>query len=419
MDIELIREHFTKGWELLQQQRYEEAVVEYQVAVKNGPLVAYDPYYHLAICYQHRRMYSEAQGYYVSALSMNPADANVFYHAAKCLKDSGHLYAALPLYLKALSLDPELADAKYSLGLLHFFKGNWLEGWKGYSLRGLGSDRAKTEKLTDTGNLSRWLGGSVPAGSKILVTCEQGMGDVLMVFRFAQWLRQYFVQVGFTVHAPLVDLCKANAQEGVEVLRWDTAPVDLTKYTHTIALMDLPAAFGAAPDNVPNKPYLIAPTTNNLALQETLAELDNSKKLKVGIVWQGGKVSVANGRDVDFELLLPLIQDTQLSDKVQWVSLQKDIKVDGLSNFINAMLPVQSFVDTAALVDKLDLVISVDTSVAHLVGAMGKPVWMRGKSTTPWYPNMRIFNEPVPEGWVQVITAIGKSLRSKLGESTP
>ena len=417
---------FLSGWERYQQGDFRGAAEFYLAAIQLSPLW-FEPYYHAAACYQSLRDYAPAMGFYMAALGLKSGTAPINYHAAKCLKDSGHLEAAFPLYRKALELQPELHDAKYSLELLHFLQGNWLEGWKGYGLRGLGSDRAKTEKLTNTGDLIRWIGGEVPVGSKLLVTCEQGMGDALMAFRFAPLLRELFTSVGITVHAPLVQLCKANAPDGVNVNQWDTAPIDLGEYTHTIALMDLPAAFATTPENVPNKPYLVARQSENTALVAVLNELSSNPKFKIGVVWQGGKVSVANGRDVEFHTLLPLLQDVLLNEKVQWVSLQKDIKVDGLPNLLNAMLAVQNFADTAALVEKLDLVIAVDTAVAHLAGAMGQPVWllnrfesewrwMRNKTNTPWYPSMRIFNEPQPGCWASVVSNVKNSLVNELDQ---
>jgi hypothetical protein len=420
----LAKQKFSEGWSLYQQGNLTGATKCYleAAAIKPG---WYEPQYHLAVCAQHKRDYVTAIGHYLGAIALKPDVPILNYHAAKCLKDSGHLAAATALYAKALHLQPDFADAKYSLGLLEFLKGNWQGGWKGYGLRLEGSDRADKEYRTETAGLAKWRGEAIPKDSKLLVTCEQGMGDVLMCFRFVPLLKQLFGNVGFTVHAPLVELCQSNVPEGVEVIRWVKAPAPIEYYTHTIHLMDLPAAFGATPENIPNSPYIKAASTNNRELAEVLNGLSTSQKIKIGVVWQGGKVSVANGRDMPFEQMLPMLQDPYLNERVQWVSLQKDIKVDGLPYFLNAMLPVQNFADTAALVEKLDLVISVDTAVAHLAGAMGKPVWllnrfesewrwMHGKSTTPWYPSMRIFNEPRPGEWPSVIREISQTLKMNL-----
>ena len=404
---------------------FPKALAESLDAIHRTPMW-HEPYYLAAVCHQNLREYTQAMGFYMTALSLQPNVAAINYHAAKCLKDAGCIEAATPLYLKALHLQPDLHDAKYSLGLLQLLEGNWLKGWKGYALRGLGSDRAKTEKVTDTGDLIRWGGEEAPVGSTLLVTCEQGMGDALMVFRFARLLREKFSHISFTVHAPLVSLCQANVPQGIEVVPWANGPVDLSRFTHTIALMDLPGAFATTPDNVPNKVYLAAPKRASSALSETLGVLDNTRKFKVGVVWQTGKLSTVNWRDVDFKLILPLLQDAQINQNVQWVSLQKDIKVDGLPSLINAMIPVQDFADTATLIDKLDLVISVDTAVAHLAGAMGKPVWllnrfesdwrwMRNQTTTPWYPSMQIFNEHQPGQWASVVVQVAQKLVRELG----
>lgn len=416
------KEIFLTGWSLYQKGDLAGALEHYKVAMELAP-AWFEPYYHTAVCHQWQRNYEQAIHFYLVAVSLKPGNPEIYYHAAKCLKDAGQLVKALPLYRLAMNYWPDSAEVKYSFGLLQFMLEDWSLGWDGYACRGAGSDRKNVDYKTQTGGLKLWKGEQPPPHSRLLVTGEQGMGDAIMSFRFASLLKDQFESVSFTVHQPLVELCRANAPEGVEVLPWLAVPVEESRYTHTIQLMDIPMAFRATPDNVPNKPYLAASETNNQALQVTLAELTDSQKFKVGVVWQGGKVSVANGRDVPFDQMLPLLQDPYLNERVQWISLQKGIKVDGLSNFMNALVTVDRFADTAAVVDKLDLIISVDTSVAHLAGAMGKPVWllnrfesewrwMRGKVTTPWYPTMRIFNERSPGDWKSTITEVQNELKS-------
>ena len=406
-----------RGWEAYEQKQFGDALQHYQQAIQFTPNW-YEPHYHAAVCCHQLRRYPAAIAHYQNALNCKPDLAPIWYHAAKALKDGGQLDAALPIYQKALALQPDYADARYSLGLLHLLRGEWLLGWDGYQLRWQGSDRAASEHRPAT-NLALWHGEDVAPESSIVVYGEQGMGDAIMCFRYAATLKSRFAKVMFSETAPLVSLLQHSAPPGVVVVPRVQQAIDETGYTHYIHSLSLPAAFKTSPDNVPAAPYLQAPPQRQHYWQQRLTAQTG---LKVGLVWQGGKLSYAPARDMAFAELTPLLQ----LQGVHWYSLQKDEAPPPGAPLMNPMPEVTDFADTSALIANLDLVIAVDTAVAHLAGAMGKPVWllnrfesewrwMRGKSTTPWYPSMRIFSQPTPGDWGAVIAQVQQIMQSTYG----
>ena len=400
--------HHRLGWLDYQQKNFSFALPHYLQAVHFAPNW-YEPHYHAAACCQELRRYPEAIAHYQKALTCKADLPAVWYHAAKALKDAGQFDAALPFYQKALELQPDYVDARYSLGLLHLLRGDWLAGWVGYELRWQGSNRAAVEHRPATA-LPLWRGEAVPPDSGIVVYAEQGMGDSIMCFRYAAWLMERFARVKFAETAPLVTLFQHSAPNGVEVVTRIRQAIDETGYTHYIHALSLPAAFKTTPVRVPSAPYLQAsPERISFWQQRLVAEC----RLKVGLVWQGGKITYAPARDMDFSHLAPLLE----LGGIRWFSLQKDETQPTDSRITDWMNEVGDFTDTAALIANLDLVIAVDTAVAHLAGAMGKPVWllnrfesewrwMRGKETTPWYPSMRIFNQSTPGDWGSVISQV-------------
>lgn len=403
---------FERAFRLHTLGHYGAALAEYQSAHNSAP-GWHLPLYHAAVSLHHLRRYALAIACYQQAILRRPDEAMLRYHHAKALKDSGQLDAAVDEYKAAVALDPNNADIRYSQGLLYLMRGEWEAGWVGYELRWEGSDRANSEHRPVT-RLPRWHGESVTADSGIIIYAEQGMGDSLMGYRYAAMLRARFDRVCFSVQAPLLELFQGNAPDGVEIVARVAEPLDETGYTHQSPLMSLPVLFGTMPDTVPNCPYLRA---NEAQAAHWKLRLGPETRSKIGLVWQGGKLSYAPARDISWSVVSALLERRD----VAWVSLQKDEAPPSDAPILHWMDDCRGFNDTAALIASLDLVVTVDTAVAHLAGALGKPVWllnrfesewrwMQGKATTPWYPTMRIFREPKPNDWASVITAVGHAL---------
>ena len=242
------------------------------------------------------------------------------------------------------------------------------------------------------------------------------MGDALMLWRYASPLRERFRQVKFAMPAPLVRLLSLNAPPGVDVVPRVAGAINEDGYTHQIDLMSLPACFGTTPDTVPcaDRPYLVADPEAIKAWQERLAA---DPRPKIGLVWEGGALTQAPARDMPFEALQPLLARKDIC----WVSLQRDLRLPEGSPVHDWMPEVSDMADTAALIANLDAVIAVDTAVAHLAGALGKPVWLLNryesewrwltrKSHTPWYPSMQLLQQPTPGDWASLIAQLNERM---------
>ena len=408
--------HYRLGWLKTREGNHADALPHYLQAAGFAP-GWYEPFHHAAVSCTQLRRYPEAIVFFKQALGRKADLPELWYHYAKTLKDAGQLDDALLAYQNALMLKPDYPEAAYSLGLMRLLKGDWLAGWAGYELRWQGSDRAVTEHRPAT-ILPLWQGEEVAPESGIMVYSEQGMGDSIMCFRYAKVLNERFAQVKFAVTAPLVTLFQQSAPERVDVVARIRQAIDESGYTHYIHTLSLPAAFKTTPECIPSTQYLKAAQERANFWQQRLV---TETRLKVGLVWRGGKLTYAPARDMAFPYLAPLLE----LDGICWVSLQKDESPPVDASMIDLMNDICDMADTAALVANLDLVIAVDTAVAHLAGALGKPVWllnrfesewrwMRGKDTTPWYPSMRIFDQPGPGDWVSVIQQVKRALiRSK------
>ncbi|HTP96088.1 MAG TPA: tetratricopeptide repeat protein [Burkholderiales bacterium] len=414
--------HYRLGVLDYRAERFAGALEHYRVAMTREPawhIAAWG----VAACFHQLRRYAEALDCYRQALRLKSDDAELWYNYAKALKDGGLLDAALPAYRHSLALDPDNAQARYSLGLLHLMRGDWSAGWEGYELRWRGSDRAAIEHRPQT-RLPRWHGEDVAPASGIIVYAEQGLGDAIQCFRYAGLLRRRFARVGFSVHGSLIELFRRSAPPGVEVVARVATQIDESGYTHQISLLSLPAAFATTPGDVPPAPYLSADPARVAHWRKRLA---GDARPRIGLVWRGGTLTRTHARDMAFDELRPLLA----RGDVHWLSLQKDERAPAGAALTDWMPEVGDFDDTAALIEALDRVIAVDTAVAHLAGALGKPVWMlgrfegewrwiHGRDTTPWYPSMRIFTQPAPGDWAAVIAAVRARLADNAkGQAMP
>jgi tetratricopeptide (TPR) repeat protein len=326
---------------------------------------------------------------------------------------------------QADALCPELAGAKYNLGRNMLVEGDF-DGFALYEhrLRYPGAGAAPGKIQWNGGvpvpasllAVPRWDGADLH-GRHIVVWCEQGMGDNLMMLRYLPLLRaRGAARISALCPPPLASTMATLADEVLD----DTVtalPPGVDCYCPS---MSLPYAFGTRPDTIPRAvPYLPLPAGR---LQRWSASLASVPGLKVGLAWAGNQALPRDAlRSVALRQLAPLMA----ADGVSWISLQKGDAADDLTGYgwriLDWAYHCQDLLDTAALIEQLDLVLTVDTAVAHLAGALGKPVWMmsryegewrwlRGRADTPWYPSMRIFSQPAAGDWASVVAAVAQAL---------
>ncbi|MCC6194790.1 MAG: tetratricopeptide repeat protein [Burkholderiales bacterium] len=308
--------------------------------------------------------------------------------------------------------DPS-AHAHYAFALLT--TGRFREGWQQYDYRWfeepMRSARAAYPRPV-------WAEQSL-AGKTILLRAEQGFGDIIQFARYATPLKGLGATVLMQVHDGIVEL----AQHFTGVDRVLPKGEVFTKFDYYIGMLSLPRAFATEESTVPsNVPYIHADPSRVARWAVRIREIEG---LKVGLAWAGNPGHKRDrDRSIRLEKLAPLWQIAG----VKYVSLQKVLRlgdaeiVREVPTMLNLGPELADFADTAAVIDGLDLVICVDTAVAHLAGAMGKPVWlmiptvadfrwMQDREDSPWYPTMRIFRQASKDDWDDVVRRVGESLR--------
>jgi tetratricopeptide (TPR) repeat protein len=364
----------------------------------------------------------EALDSYDQALALDPDHVEAHTNRGVLLQRLRRLDEAMESYNRALALRPDDAEANVNQAMCRLTMGDYARGWRQYEAR-RGARRAEAGRER-AGPL--WLGDQDLHGRTILLHAEQGLGDVLQFSRYAPLVAERGAQVVLEVY-PAVGRLMRRLPGVDQVVEYGSA---LPAYDLQTPLMSLPLALGAAPGTA-NAPYLSADPDDVARWAERLGP---GGGLKVGLCWAGGVRPDQPVVDaVDKRRSLPLSVLTPLSgvESVRWYSLQKGppaAEAAGIGNgwsgtpIIDFTAELEDFADTAALVANLDLVIACDTSVAHLAGAIGKPVWilnrfdgcwrwLADRDDTPWYPSARLFTQTAAGDWAGVIERVKGELK--------
>ncbi|MBI2307779.1 MAG: tetratricopeptide repeat protein [Rhodocyclales bacterium] len=363
------------------------------------------------------------------ALELNPDSHEAWNNLGNVYLRLQRLGEAEHAYRQALRLQPEYREADLNLGILLLLRGDFQAGWPHYESRwAMPEISAKRPKFKQP----EWLGEPL-AGRTLLVYAEQGMGDNLQFARYLPLLRERHPQarILFWSVTPLFRLfANCAARWGVEILP-PTVQLDTLSIDCHAALLSLPGRMGTTLESIPAQiPYIVP---DRELVERWAARLGKLPGKKVGIVWASGETYVYHRfRTMRLTQLAPLFDIAGVS----WVSLQKgraeaEIAEAGWqARIVDPMGDVEDFADTAALIANLDLVVSVDTSVPHLAGAMGVPVWLLDRfdtdwrwlldrSDSPWYPAMRIFRQSSFGQWSPVVAAAAEALRAWCDGTAP
>lgn len=362
---------------------------------------------------------------YDKALGLTP-QASYALNKAVALLDAGRADEAQALYDALLADLPDMREAQWGLALLHLRKGEYEKGWPLYEV-GLGQPFMRYGAYPAT---PRWDG--LKISGTLLLIAEQGLGDTLQFVRYAQLAKERAGRVVLAAQKPLVRLL-ANCPYVDAVVEMASC-VSVAHDAHA-ALMSLPQIFGTTLETVPATiPYVFA-KPDEAAVWKTRIEnhagfVKGHKK--IGLVWAGAPRKeqahahlIDKRRSMHLALLAPLLN----ASNATFYSLQigaaatQIAALGGHARIIDFTAHISDFADTAALVDNLDLVISVDTSTAHLAGALGKRVWilsrfdacwrwLNNRRTSPWYPSARIFGQREAGDWVGVVEAVRQELLS-------
>jgi Flp pilus assembly protein TadD len=408
---------------LKEQGRQEEAEQSWRRALALNPDLRVPQSVHKSATPQARP--EEDEGSLRRILAGKPDYAEAHNNLAVVLKAQGKLEEAEQSIRRALAIRPDYPGAKWTLGTILLTAGKLAQGWSEYESR----LPANPGLLYDFG-IPIWRGEDL-RGRAILLTSEQGLGDTLQFVRYAPLVAQRGAKVFLLVPEPLRRLLRD--MEGVEHV-FATTDI-LPQCDFSCPLLSLPQRFGTEIDTVPARIPYINVDPQAIALWGKRLTDESKNKLRVGLVWAGNPRWESGNIDLiltDARRSLRLQQMTTLFEvsDVVFYSLQKNASSMEAQYTPRGMRLVdhsrqfQDFSDTAALIMNLDLIISVDTSVAHLAGALGKPVWVLNRFDTcwrwllqredsPWYPTMRLFRQAKPGDWGPVVDRVKQALLEK------
>ena len=413
--------HIQRGVALLNLERNAEALQSFDRALDLRP-DASEVLNNRAIALAATGRLSEALESFVRAAVVSGMTAENHTNMGIVLKSLGRHREAAASFGRALTYKPDDPSARFALAFLYLTLGEFTLGWPLYEAR---FDVPALGNPARHFGAPRWNGVQPLAGKTLLVHAEQGLGDVIQFCRYLPLLAAQGASVVFEVMPSLKALLRTLPAAVRLVGRGEPLPpVD-----YYCPLLSLPLAFDTRPDTIPAQvPYLTAEPQRTAGWMQRLGALPG---LRIGVAWQGNpaveKLIWARGRSIPLAALEPLAQ----LPGVSLVSLQKGPGLEQLRNvpFTERIIDLSAdldrgpyaFLDTAAVMAGLDLVISSDTSVAHLAGALGRPVWTvlaaspewrwgLERSDSPWYPSMRLFRQTTDGDWNTVVATIADAL---------
>jgi len=404
--------------------RYDEALASHDQAIAARPGDAALLNNRGVTLHKLRRL-DDALASYDSALASRPDYAEAFANRGVTLYDLKRFDEALASYDSALALRPDDADAHFFKSLSSLVAGDFEHGWIEYEWR----REAPAARLTERHfPQPLWLGEDI-SGKTILLHSEQGFGDSIQFCRYVPLVAARKARVIMEVEEPLCALMKGLAGVTQVVAKGDPLP----NFDIQCPLPSLPLAFKTRLETIPSTvPYLRVPEQafkSKQALEHWRGLLGPKRRLKIGLAWAGNAKHVRDReRSTRLHDLLPL-----LDIEASFVSLQKELRPGEIETLESCDVrqfaeDLGDFSDTAALISQLDLVISVDTGIAHLTGALGKPAWillthapdwrwLLNREDSPWYPAARLFRQSDSREWNSVIAQVRDALLEFVGRN--
>ena len=351
---------------------------------------------------------------YDNALAVLPAHPQILTNRGHALRRLDRPGDALADFEAALAAGPEFAEAHFEAAMTRLSLGDFDAGWKSYEWRWRTGAFARQRRQFQA---PLWLGDVPVSGKTILLHAEQGMGDTIQFIRYAPLLAGRGAKVVCEVQPELLPLL-AELKDVTIIARGDPLPA----FDLHCPLLSLPLAFATKPETIPaTVPYLAVPAERAAEWRDRLPPSGP----RAGFVWSG---QLSHKNDINRSIPLARLAALFADPPVQCLSLQSDLRdadgevLRGLPNLVDLGSAFRDFADTAAAISLLDVVISVDTAVAHLAGALGKPVvillphaadfrWLRGREDSPCFPTVKLFRQPAFGDWDSVIGRVHGELR--------
>jgi tetratricopeptide (TPR) repeat protein len=398
--------------------RLDGAIEAYRSAIALAPGLA-EAHFNLGLAILQRGDAPGAMQCFRASLQSRPGFADAHLNLGFLLEGEGDNAGAIACYRSAVALEPELVEAHVNLGMQLLLAGHFPEGWREYEWRLRYPEYSGADLAAgDQGQGGRWDGVALD-GRTILLDAEQGFGDAIQFLRYAPLVAERGGRVLMRCAPELAALAASAPGVATTVTRGGSLP----PFDTYCPLPSLPLVFGTSLETIPARvPYLRADPEQARRWKLRLA--GGAAQCRIGLVWASqSKHRTAAEKSLPLAALAPLAAIAGL----RFYSLQKGeaaaqaerppagMRIENLSD------ELRDFSDTAAAVANLDLVISVDTAVAHLAGAMGRPAWtllkfapdwrwLLAREDSPWYPTMRLFRQQKPADWYPVIGAVTAAL---------
>ena len=404
--------YYNLGNIFMEMQQTDDAIDCYRNALKIDPNFVF-AFNNLGNALREKGKLDEAIACYQKVLNLDPGLAQTYTSLGLALHEKGMISDALNNYQIALKLDPALPEAHWNLAHIFLLRGNFKKGWEEFEWRWKLKGYYQYKIFQP-----QWDGSNI-SGLTILIHDEQGFGDTIQFARYIPMVAQKGARVIIGCRKELVNLLK-NV-EGVSKVIERGKP--LPQFDIHCPIMSLPLKFNTTIEKIPAATPYISPDPLLIQIWRNLISHDDCN-LKVGLVWAGRREHKNDrNRSGSFDIFSSLIQLNNIS----FYNLQKGEAAKQFKNqhqgtiLTDYMESIHDFSETAALIENLDLVITVDTAVAHLAGALSKPVWtllpfspdwrwMLDREDSPWYPTMRLFRQPSPGDWESVIGRVQESL---------
>ncbi|MGC2656675.1 MAG: tetratricopeptide repeat-containing glycosyltransferase family protein [Bryobacteraceae bacterium] len=404
--------------------RNEEAVASYSAAIALRPQYV-EAHTNLGTVLLRMNRPQEAIANFAAAVSIDPETKAIYSNLGAALTALNRHEEAIPFLQRAGEGNPDAAQPVYNEAVARLAIGDFERGWPAYEARWR---MAETKSRSRDSGQPMWNGEAEITGKTVLVHAEQGLGDSILFARYVPLLVHRGARVILEVQKPLVSLMRTIP--GVDqVLKLGE---ELPEFDLHVPFGSLPLAFKTTLDNIPAQvPYLGAPDESS-----ALSGFDRGTEpqFRVGVCWAGNR-DFAN----DYNRSIPLSKFQRLLSipDVHFVSLQPELRpgddrilADLGTIDLTSVQKVSSMADTAALISTLDLVITVDSAVAHLTGALGRPVWvllpyfaywvwLRYRTDSPWYPTARLFRQHSIGDWESVIERISEDLKQTVSLHAP
>jgi len=378
-----------------------------------------DFFNNLGLCLRAQGRLGEAVAEYRKALDLHPAYAPAWSNLGLDLHKLGHLEEALDAFNRALALDANLMQARFSRALVLLTQGDYARGWVEYESRMRCPEYAAGYRLPAMAGTPRLWQGEALAGKSLLLIAEQGIGDTLQFIRYAKPLADQGARISLYVRQAHVAGLLRKVHGIAEVY---TGKVVIPAHDYYGYLLSLPRLCGtrSLADVPAEVPYLSAPDDQRAYWRQRLDAIP--ARLRVGLAWAGSPTNVDDrNRSCSLQALAGLFEVPD----VAWINLQLGAGREELQAVQTPILDwgdeQTDYAETAALITELDLIITVDTSIAHAAGALGCPVWVMlqyiadfrwliNRTDSPWYPTARLFRQSQPGDWTALVSGLRAAL---------